>query len=111
MLTVAGLSALDLPAADLAYLSACATTRTNLRLVDEAVQVTAGFLIAGFRQVIGTWWAVPDEVALTMAGLFYTELDGDPARAPEALHRAVHALRREDPRAVLHWAGWVHAGA
>lgn len=109
-LTVTQLSGLDLPYATLAYLSACATTRTNLRLVDEAVQVTAGLLMAGFRQVVGTWWAVRDDDALTVSQSFYTELRSDPARASQALHTVVRALRDQDPQDVLRWAAHVHVG-
>lgn len=109
-LTVTQLSGLDLPYATLAYLSACATTQTNLRLVDEAVQLTASLLMAGFRQVIGTLWAVGDDDALAVAESFYTELRGDPARASQALHTVVRALRDQNPREVLRWAAHVHVG-
>ncbi|SDT15762.1 CHAT domain-containing protein [Actinoplanes derwentensis] len=109
-LTVAELSGLDLPHATLAYLSACATTRTNLRLADEAVQVTAGLLMAGFRQVIGTLWKVGDNDGLTVSTAFYTGLRGDPDRAAEVLHTVVRALRDEDPVSVSRWAAYIHAG-
>ncbi|MEV0941753.1 CHAT domain-containing protein [Micromonospora wenchangensis] len=110
-LTVTELSGLDLSYARLAYLSACSTTQTNLRLVDEAVHIAAGLMMAGFLQVVGTMWMVDDDDALTISKSFYATLRGDPARASEALCAAVRTLRDRDPHEVMRWAAFVHIGA
>ncbi|MFI6485710.1 CHAT domain-containing protein [Nonomuraea sp. NPDC050663] len=115
-LTVASLARVDLPVGELAFLSACATTQTNLRLADEAIHVTAGFQLAGFRQVIGTLWPIADDVALRVADGFYADITDGGSRSPqldvaaEALHRAVRRLREERPEAIRRWAGYIHAG-
>ena len=59
-LTLAVLSDLRLEDASLAFLSACSTSEITPRLRDEALHVTSGFQLAGFRHVIGTLWPVSD---------------------------------------------------
>ncbi|MFD0686696.1 CHAT domain-containing protein [Actinomadura fibrosa] len=115
-LTVAEISRLDLAGADLAYLSACGTSDTHPRLVDEAVHITAAFQLAGFRATIGTLWPINDRVATQAAEEIYTELTGegtrppDAARAAHALHHALHRLRATYLDAPTLWAGQIHAG-
>ena len=113
-LTVLDISSLRLDA-DLAYLSACSTTVTNVDLANEAVHVTGAFHLAGYRHVLGTLWSADDRAAATFADLFYRGLlrpDGtlDAARAPFALHRATRTMRaRHRPTPEL-WAAFTHTG-
>ncbi|MFB7506954.1 CHAT domain-containing protein [Streptomyces broussonetiae] len=115
-LTVADISRLQL-SAELAFLSACDTTVTPSRLADEAVHITGAFQLAGFRQVIGTLWAVDDQVEADLAIDFYHRLTNggttapETARAPYALHRAVRKLRAQYPKSPMLWAAQVHVGA
>ncbi|WP_159032995.1 CHAT domain-containing protein [Streptomyces fodineus] len=106
-LTVADISALGLEQAELAYLSACSTTRGSLLLADEAVHITGAFLLAGFRHVVGTLWETDDAAALEIARRFYAAA-GSP---PYALHTAVRALRDRYRRTPTLWAAHVHTGA
>jgi CHAT domain-containing protein len=111
-MTAAELSALSIPDAELAFLSACATATSNQALADEAVHIAMAFQLAGFRRVIGTLWPVNDDPACQIADDFYSDLAaksdaGDTARA---LHRAVSALRAERPDSPTHWAAHIHIG-
>ncbi|MFB7943909.1 CHAT domain-containing protein [Kitasatospora phosalacinea] len=114
-LTLADLSGLDLPAARLAYLSACETGRTRLGLADEAVHLAAGFQLAGFPQVIATLWTVSDRIAARIARETYRGAVQDGRlrsdAVPRALHGAVQRVRQRWPRAPRLWAGHQHYGA
>lgn len=113
-LTVLDISSLELDA-DLAYLSACSTTVTNLALADEAVHVTSAFHLAGYRHVVGTLWAAADQASAHFAGVFYHGLlrsDGtlDTGHAAFALHQATHAMRARCLQTPELWAGFTHTG-
>ncbi|MER5540630.1 CHAT domain-containing protein [Streptomyces mirabilis] len=94
----------------------------RLRFV-EAVHLTSAFQLTGFPHVIGTLWEVDDQIAVTIADLFYaalqTDFGLDPARAAHALHKAVRRVRDghglpapfDRRRAPLLWAAYLHAGA
>jgi CHAT domain-containing protein len=56
LLTVAQLTALNLPNALMAFLSACDTAKGDETQPDEAVHLAATMLFAGFQSVIGTMW-------------------------------------------------------
>lgn len=115
--SVAELSSLHLPYADLAYLSACSTAVTSQALADGALHITSAFQIAGFRNVIGTLWPVSDKVAADIAVHFYRDLtrDGttrpDVTRSAAALHHAVRRARGRYSHLPWLWAGHVHTGA
>ena len=115
-LTVADITSVRLRA-DLAYLSACSTTVTSPRMVDEALHITGAFHLAGYRQVIGTLWPVDDDAAAEISADFYAYLTQDgatyprPEHAAVALHRAVGNLRRRRPDAPNLWAAHIHTGA
>jgi hypothetical protein len=112
-LTVAQISRLDLPAAALAYLSACSTSQTSAALADEAVHVTTAFQLAGYGQVIGTLWTVGDRTCAQVARDVYQALRQDTTRtasAAQSLHNAVQAIRREAGHEAA-WAPYVHIGA
>lgn len=114
-LTVRDLARLRLPSVRLAYLSACDTLRTSPELADEAVHIVSAFQMAGFPHVVGSLWHVDDAIGAEVALSVYEALhtgDGtlDVARAAEALHRAVRALRDTYPQTPSLWACQVHAG-
>jgi tetratricopeptide (TPR) repeat protein len=116
-LTVTTLARLHLTNADLAYLSACSTSRTSPMLVDEAVHLTAAVHIAGYRQVIGTLWPVGDTAARLIATDVYSRLTGTgshpprPAHAARALNDAIRSMRDEYPAVPTRWAAHLHLGA
>jgi CHAT domain-containing protein len=116
-LTVTAMAPLALDHAQLAYLSACGTTRvTNTRLLDEAIHLTSAFQLAGFPHMIGTLWEIDDAIAVDIADTFYTALassDGavDSHRAAHALHHAIRIQRDRRPVNPYLWASHIHAGA
>jgi CHAT domain-containing protein len=130
-LTLKRLMELDLPRAELAYLSACETASTDEYQPDEAINLAATMLFVGFKSVIATMWCVPckDELAMTLSfttrsmndvdGPFVAERvyraifrDGklDLNAVPYALDGAVRALR-ESGAHPSRWATYVHIGA
>lgn len=115
-LDVAAISRLELTAAELAYLSACTTSRTSPRLADESIHITSAFQLAGYRHVVGTLWPISDYTAIRLARYFYAGLTGGTRpprthRAADALHQATRRLRSEGPNIPSSWATPVHVGA
>jgi CHAT domain len=106
------LSALNVPDAELAYLSACATARSNEKLADEAVHIATAFQLAGYHHVVGTLWPVADNAAGRIADDFYTSLAPslNADHTARALHRAVCSLRADAPTKPSHWAAHIHLG-
>ncbi|MEO3783720.1 CHAT domain-containing protein [Actinocorallia sp. B10E7] len=97
--------------ADLAYLSACATSDVLSITADEALHITAAFHLAGFRHVIGTLWPIDDEAAAGITHAFYTRIAAQgPDQAPRALHAAVLELRHAHPDRPELWASHLHVG-
>jgi hypothetical protein len=114
-LTIGHISRLDLPGAELAYLSACNTSDASPRLLDEAVHITAAFQLAGYRNVIGTLWPVEDRAASSIATEFYNQLTDGGRHQPNtdnaacALHHAIRAFRAAH-RSPARWAAHIHVG-
>ncbi|MET8770909.1 CHAT domain-containing protein [Streptomyces sp. NPDC004658] len=104
----------DLPVgldADLAYLSACATSDVLFIVADEAMHMTAAFQVAGFRHVVGTLWPVNDQVASDIADRFYTLIAAHGTDyAAQALHTATAEVRRAHPDKPDLWASHLHTG-
>ncbi|WP_193318092.1 MULTISPECIES: CHAT domain-containing protein [Streptomyces] len=114
-LTIVDIARLRLPHGELAFLSACSTTDTDLRHADEATHLSAAFQLAGYRSVIGTLWPVNDHAAAGIADAFYTQLSHGgtaPAAASAflALHHAVRTHRARHPTMPTQWAAYVHSG-
>lgn len=105
-LTVQEIAALDLPAAELAFLSACETSAPGLLAPDEAISVAAALQLAGYRHVIATLWTIPDRSAV--AGSVYR--DGLPAEPARALHDAIRAAMAANPYEPTSWAPYQHLG-
>ncbi|KIL94080.1 hypothetical protein FAVG1_02642 [Fusarium avenaceum] len=79
----------------LAYLSACGTGEMqNNHLADEGIHLISGFQLLGFRHVIGTLWAVVDELCVQMARLVYEELR-DKGRTDRAVAEGLHTATRK----------------
>lgn len=115
ILTVREMAALQLPGAQLAYLSACETAVGGNRLIDEAVHVAAALQLVGYPHVIATLWQAMDHVAPEVADTVYETLVGtegcpDANRAAAALHRAVRKLRERYPHQPDVWAPYIHIG-
>jgi len=105
---------------DLAFLSACQTSKGDLKLSEEVVHLAAGMLAAGYRGVVGTMWNISDMHGPGFAMEFYKYLltekgsEGlDSTRAAYALDYAVKKVREslgDDDAALLTWVPYVHFG-
>ncbi|KAJ7475001.1 CHAT domain-containing protein [Mycena latifolia] len=117
-LTLSDIIQLQLPHADLAFLSACQTATGSKNLQDESVHLTAGMLLAGYCGVIGTMWSIMDADGPQVAGDVYAHLfktsPPDSTRAAEALHLAVQKLRDSDraggTKSFSRWVPFIHVG-
>ncbi|WP_375734835.1 CHAT domain-containing protein [Polymorphospora lycopeni] len=79
------------------------------------MHLAAGFLTAGFGQVIATLWAVKDPVARRTTDEVYAALidqrgHASPVAAADALHRATLATRARYPDAPTAWTAYIHLG-
>jgi CHAT domain/Tetratricopeptide repeat len=113
ILTIGHLAQHDLPAAELAFLSACQTAAGSIRHLDEALTMAAAMHLAGFRQVIATLWTVADMTAPAVAEDVYDALTTAErpafAEAAVALHRATGRLRAAG-QSPASWASYIHTG-
>lgn len=99
-------------AARLAFLTACGTARTAERLANEAIHLSSAFLIAGFREAVGTLWEIESQDAQRVAAEFYQRVTGErPENPAVALHHCARGLRQAQPGMPHTWAAYVHAGA
>src|SRR5208282_3740783 len=98
----------------LTYLSACETSTGGVRVLDEAMHLSAAFQVAGFRHVIATLWTIIDDRSVAIADDVYAALTAggtpDAAEAARALHGAVTRLRAQYPHVPLLWAPYIHSG-
>ncbi|KAK0449913.1 hypothetical protein EV421DRAFT_1989731 [Armillaria borealis] len=82
--------------ADFTFLSACQTAAGDVSLSEESVHLAAGMLMAGYRRVITTMWAVNDSDAPINAEMVYKHMlsDGkaDSGKSCLALHHATALL-------------------
>ncbi|PVF91494.1 hypothetical protein CPB86DRAFT_878492 [Serendipita vermifera] len=114
-LTLEEIIRLELPHAELAFLSACQTTTGDENLSEEAVHIAGGMLLAGYRSVVATMWSIQDELAPIVTDEFYRHImkDGerpDPRKAAEALHMSVQKLRKQPDVQLTDWIPFVHLG-
>jgi CHAT domain-containing protein len=117
-LTVSALASVSLDRAQLAYLSACQTSRSAAaRLTDESIHLTSAFQLIGYPHVIGTLWQIEDSSAARIASAFYARLAAGPrpfatGEAAMALRDVIRATRDAGHVArPLLWAAHLHAGA
>ncbi|MEX5258546.1 CHAT domain-containing protein, partial [Kocuria arenosa] len=113
------LIAAHLPAAELAFLSACTTARTGVALPDEPIHLAAACQLAGYRHVIASLWPINDAETAWLTKYFYKAYTttSDTAHTPEApeapataLHHTTRALRSHYPDHPSHWAPYTHTG-
>jgi len=118
LLKLSELMTIHLPKARLAFLSACETAMGDQDQPDEAMHLAAGMLAAGFKSVIGTMWAIPDDVAPVVAEKVYQKLFKGQSgtvtigigKTAEALHSAIQDLRNEG-YGFMAWMPFIHLGA
>jgi tetratricopeptide (TPR) repeat protein len=111
-LTIPEISRLQLPNAELAYLSACATADRGWRYAEECIHLASAFQLAGFRHVVATLWPVDDDLATAAAQAFYRALPSTPAPATAAatLNQVTRDLRVRHPTRPDLWANLIHSG-
>jgi CHAT domain-containing protein len=115
-LTLARITELSLPHAELAFLSACQTATGADELAEEAVYLAAGMLLAGYRGVIATMWSIKDDDAPQVANDVYAHLfkesKPDATQAAYALHSAVQKLCRKSKgnKSFFDWVPFIHLG-
>ncbi|KAF8209992.1 CHAT domain-containing protein [Mycena galopus ATCC 62051] len=113
-LTLEKIIQFSLSHADFAFLSACQTATGDKELQEESVHLAAGMLLAGYRGVIATMWAIMDDDAPQVACDVYDHLfqisPPDPTRAAEALHLAIQKLRSREKRSFVDWVPFIHVG-
>lgn len=98
--------------AQFAYLSACRTAMGAPELSDESIHLGAALFLAGFRQVVGTLWAVGDQLAARVAEAFYRKVAvSGPDAAATAIGEVALLVRAQRKAEPLLWAGYVHIGA
>ncbi len=106
-----------LPAAELAFLSACHTAElTEESVADEGLHLVAAVQYCGFRSVVGTMWAMANTDGRDLARYFYKSMlsgkqTGVPyyQRSAKALRDAAKKLRRKRGITLERWV--VHYGA
>ncbi|KJK46823.1 hypothetical protein UK23_22330 [Lentzea aerocolonigenes] len=97
--------------AQFAYLSACRTAMGAPELSDESIHLGAALFLAGFRQVVGTLWAVGDQLAAKVAEAFYRKVAvSGPDAAATAIGEVALLVRAQRKAEPLLWAGFVHIG-
>jgi CHAT domain-containing protein len=110
----------EIPNLDLAFLSACQTSKGDLKLSEEVIHLAAGMLAAGYHGVISTMWSISDRHGPVFATEFYKYLlrekgldELDSTQAAYALDYATMKVRErlgEDNTAFLTWVPYVHFG-
>ena len=111
----------QLPAAELAFLSACHTAElTEDSISDEGLHLAAAMQYCGFRSVVGTMWAMADTDGEDLSKHFYKAIFSDKSdqngvpyheRSARALQIAVKKLRKKKKITLERWVNFVHYGA
>ncbi|WP_330343306.1 CHAT domain-containing protein [Streptomyces longwoodensis] len=101
LLTIDDLSRLDLPNAEFAQLSACATVMPTPDAPDELTHLAAAFQLAGFRSVVATLWPVRDQIAAEFSQLLHDT---------GSVTAAARTLRHRYPDRPDDWAAFLQYG-
>jgi hypothetical protein len=113
-LTVADIAGTRHDGAEFAFLAACQTAIGGSRVPDESITLTAALQYAGYQNVIGTLWTIPDRSAERVTRSVYGDLvhDGQvvPEMSAQALHDAIRAERDRMPRHPSAWVPYLHVG-
>jgi CHAT domain-containing protein len=111
---VADLAGVRRDRAEFAFLAACTTALGGAQVPDEAITLTAALQYAGYDEVIGALWSVPDRSAARIIQSVYRELVLDeqiqPSESARALHDAVRHERSRQPHHPSAWAHFMHVG-
>ena len=118
ILTLEKLASLQIPHGELAFLSACQTAKGDVGLPDEAIHLSAGMLVSGYKGVIATMWSVIDSVAPRIVKDVYQHLkesNMDPREAARALDLAIQNERNRDNTRTdndwfTSWVPFIHLG-
>ena len=120
-LTLMAIIRSQLPAAELAFLSACHTAElTEDSISDEGLHLAAAMQYCGFRSAVGTMWAMADMDGEDLSKHFYktifsnkSDQNGVPyhERSARALQIAVKKLRKKKRITLERWVNFVHYGA
>ena len=120
-LTLLAIVRSQLPAAELAFLSACHTAEsTEDSIADEGLHLAAAMQYCGFRSVVGTMWAMADMDGADLSKHFYKAIFADKAdqdggryheRSAQALQIAVKKLWKKKMITLERWVNFVHYGA
>jgi len=111
----------QIPNPNLAFLSACETSKGDLNLSEEVVHLAAGMLATGYHGVVGTMWSISDMHGPEFAMEFYQYLlmkkrasqALDSTQAAYALDHAVRKVREslgQSDTSFLTWVPYVHFG-
>ncbi|MFI0480908.1 CHAT domain-containing protein [Actinomadura sp. 9N215] len=113
-LTVADLAGDRRDSAEFAFVAACATAVGGDRLPDESITLTSALQFAGYQEVVGILWTVPDSCAVRVTRSVYGELTAGgrlrPSESARALHRAVREERARRPDHPSAWVPFLHVG-
>lgn len=115
-LDITTVARMRLDSAELAFLSACETSRGGINLTDEAVTLAAAFQLAGYPHVIGTLWSIRDDLAPEIAQHVYYQLTTagtaglDTTDTAVALDAAIRSVRGQPGIGPLLWAPYLHLG-
>ncbi|PWC26583.1 CHAT domain-containing tetratricopeptide repeat protein [Teichococcus aestuarii] len=93
VLSVRALRALELPAARLAFLSACESGRIGLQMADEHIGLPAALLEAGIPSVLASHWFVSARATQLLAEAFFRLLLRHDLSPAQALRLAQLGLR------------------
>jgi CHAT domain-containing protein len=93
--------------ADLITLSACETGLADVAAGDELVGLTRGFLYAGARTIIASWWQVDDAATALMMQTFYKL---QPELGPRAALARAQAVVREQYPHPYYWSAFQVVG-
>ncbi|KAK0447056.1 TPR-like protein [Armillaria borealis] len=109
--------------AEIAFLSACQTATGDIERPEEAIHLSAGMLMAGYRTVFATMWSIGNMDAPVVADEVYTYLleareggeqtenEVEERPAAYAIYRAIARLREKVGEQAFHkWVPFMHVG-
>jgi CHAT domain-containing protein len=100
-LTLNQLMRIDIPNAQLAYLSACETASTDETRPDESINLAATMMFVGFKSVIATMWYVDHLLHVLQRSIYEYEHVGP------WMTLTGPSLRRESMAQFLKTADWI----
>jgi len=116
-LTIQDIMNARLPNAEFAFLSACHSATGDANTPDESLHLAGALQFVGFRSVVGTLWAMGDEIGPDSAEAFYAYMfrdsKGEGADLKDAavgLSKVIQVLRTKKVP-VDRWTNFIHVGA